>query len=213
MVNVGHKKKPRTYSRKRYNKSAKAIATNALKLVKKNMSKVEVKNNDISSNFLQGTTPTVTILTAVPAGTGSTQRVGNKISLSGLSFRFYAYRHPSSVLNNFRIVIVQDTQTISDGSSVTWGSVFSQTNVVSLRNVDTQKNRFKILMDKTYQFSASENGHNTSQHWIPVKASVLFNGTASTDIQKNAIYVLTYGDDNTNQTAVYYYSRLYYTDA
>lgn len=213
MVNIGQKKKKRTYIRKRYSKSAKSIATTALKLVKKSMNKVEVKNTDFSSNFTQGTTPIISPLHLITQGTSSVQRIGNKISAAGLSFRFYAYKHPSSIVNNIRVVIVQDTQQISDASTVSWLSVFSQTNVVALRNLDTERHRFKILFDKSYQFSASTVGKPTTQHWIPIKTPLYYNGSANSDIQKNGIYVLTYGDDNTNQAAIYYYARIYFTDS
>jgi len=193
--------------------SVRDIAEKALKLAVAANKGIERKNVDFSGNSTIGTTATALHFTAVAQGAGGSQRVGNSIYVTGLAMNYYWYKHPTSTQVQIRLVIVMDTQTQSDDTALSWTEVFESSSIMSMVNKGSQKNRFKILYDKIGMIDTSDFGQTHQKVFIPIKKQIDYNGSASSDIQRNGIYGLILSDENTNQPAFNYYSRLYFQDS
>jgi len=192
--------------------TVRSIAEKALALAKLSQAEIERKNSDIASNVTVGTTAGTIHITALTQGIAANNRIGQEVNVTGLAMNYYWYKHPSSVVTNIRFVIVQDTQTVSDATSVSWTDVFASSSNIAQITRTGMKGRFKILYDNSAILDASEISGRHNRIFIPLKLKIQYNGTASTDIQKNALYGLVLSDDNTNQPAFNYFIRMYFTD-
>jgi len=106
-----------------------------------------------------------------------------------------------------------DTQTVSDQTSLNWTDVFDNSSNLAMINRGSQRNRFKILYDQSAILDASEISGRHTKIYFPINKTIEYNGSANTDIQKNGVYGLVLSDDNTNQPAFNYYSRIYFRDS
>jgi len=174
----------------------------------------------------------------IAAGDGPNNRNNNTIYLKNFRARMSlqaindltaeVYTPPYQV----RIMIVLDTQQASDDLGVTPSEVLASTAtdwacMVSFRNIDSYKGRFKVMYDKTVRFSAQTTAFIMDSETTSVDVTqayglkdinlrltktfpgrglpITYNGSGATDIQKNGIYWLMFTDNQlaaTNPTAV-----------
>lgn len=221
-------------------KSTKVIDKEISKVLKRRGLTAEVKlldNTQTITNLPKSDGPAyLTLLNNVVGGSAEAQRTGNIIRMQRIRFKLaiapknlaQTADSPTNVRGCYvsvRIMIVQDKQQIGDTtpalSDIIAASVSSDLPAISPQTVLQQK-RFKILYDKLKFCEISKNFHVFSKV-VKLKRDAIYNGTASTDIQKNGIYLVAYYNDygipQTAATSInegprfMYWSRLEYTDA
>ena len=71
--------------------------------------------------------------------------------------------------------------------------------------------RFTILLDKQLNLTANTSAIMVKE-MVPLNFHARYNGTASTDIEKNGVYLMLVSSDNTNQVGVVGVCRVAYYD-
>lgn len=153
-------------------------------------------------------------LTSLAQGDASNNRTGNSILLRSLYMRGRMEIN-SAVTSNTRICIllIKDKQQVSDTSPGIADIVTSSTDPDTLVNRNTA-GRFKILWRKNYILTPVSGGRNAidlSKYW-KVYDHVRFNGTASSDIQKNGYYLVVITSESANYPTVVFNARTGYHD-
>lgn len=217
----------------------KAVDKEVAKVLKRKGLVPEVKLLDnvlTVTNLPKSNAAYSTLLNNVVGGSAESQRDGNIIQMKRL--RFSAIIAPKSLpatggvpgagdntecMVGVRFLIVQDKQTISDTTPALTDVLASLvTNDLPLISPQTivQQKRFKILYNSVKFCEIGKSYHKFSKV-IKLNRPAIYNGTASTDIQKNGIYlycwyndfgVPTTGADVNDGPRFIYWSRLEYTD-
>lgn len=176
-------------------------------------------------------------MTAIAAGTAVNTRVGLRVIVKRVELHFY-FNYTSSILSvtsetpAYRVYIVQDRQEIQDNSAITISDFVDNAAlpITQLRNVSSFQ-RFKVLFDSGPQIvftgvpgTGVPNDVMVSPFKVqvhfkspPLNIATSFNGTASTDIQSNGIWLLVCNNmTGAAGSAVFDYSavtRVAFTDA
>lgn len=178
--------------------------------------KAEVKKHNVDqpSVVVQDAVNYSAMLSTVPRGPSSVERVGNKYANKYLDIRGQVVRNgagPNS--QSLRIAVVVDLQQISDDLALTWAEVYG-TDFNSHMNVETA-GRFKILRDKIYTVSASGDSMKPFHMFIPLKGmTTRFNGPNLGDIETRGIFIIALADTDcgVNGPNLIYKARLGFTD-
>lgn len=217
----------RKYRRKRrYRKKGSKVAKTAYKalaLAKTMRRQVEYKFHGNQPSRVLTTLGSVDNLNLIPEGDSSIQRTGLKISPTSLLLKI-RIRHgddgsvppildPRGVLS--RIIVVRDTQQESDTAPAVTDLLVSGTSLVMSPYNRLYRNRFEVLMDKTYK--TCPNASNTviydSQYLkLSSKRPIYYNGGAQTDIQKNGLYMFMLCDDAVYTPTAYVWWRMRFAD-
>lgn len=195
----------------RHKMSLNEVAHNAWAGVKylKSIVNVEHQKIDFTVNTAASTTPVVTHITAVAVGDAEGSRTGNSLLAKYLYLKSNCQLNTSANFDRVRIVVVRDKQQIAD-TAPAMTDVYESGTTQSLINKLTV-GRFDILYDRLLVLDAQ----NPSYAWdkyIRLNSHVRYNGTASTDQQKGAIYVMYVGTQATNTAAFAFNARLMYVD-
>jgi hypothetical protein len=189
----------------------------------------EPKNLDQASSYsLSTTTGTLVLLNAILQGSSGVNRTGRQVKLDHLRLNL-AFNQTNQVPADFvRYIVLMDRE--SRGSAPAVGDVLTNTTfgiqaVLSSHNFDNVPSRFKILADEVLISNATVSTSSTNATWnepwnhrlihIPLKQTVhYYNTSAGTiaDIDSNALYLITWGQNSTNPTELYFDSRLVFRD-
>lgn len=108
----------------------------------------EVKNIDVATAntiVFASSLPVVTLINGVDEGNTSTTRIGRKIIITSLAWRWCGFLAPTTTgASGLRLLIVRDAQ--SNGAAPTATDILSTGGIDSPMNLDNSK-RFKILTD------------------------------------------------------------------
>lgn len=146
----------------------------------------------------------------IAQGTGESQRIGRKVSVRSIQFRYTIRLLPSTVVtegeDTIRIIIFQDRQ--ANGAVTTVLSVLETADFNSFKNL-SNSNRFRILMDRTHALNATAAaGDGTTSDLMPMsyqgrfykKCNIPIEFSASggdiTTIRSNNIGILTISRTN-----------------
>ncbi|UOF78301.1 capsid protein [Circoviridae sp.] len=215
------KYKRRNYRRKTpwYNKrySTLQLARKAVKGVRylKGLVNSEMLHQDFSYSAGTNITNTgfITNITALSQGDSSSTRTGNSILLRSIYYRFKIEINPSVTSNTtITMLLLKDKQQTSDTSPLP-GDILSSLRTEAMINLD-YAGRFKILKRKTFYLTPSSGGQPVKEivGYRKVYDHVRYNGTASTDIQKNGYYLLFISSENTNYPTIQGTTRIGYHD-
>lgn len=208
---------------RRYRKSTKsgwtwsnaaAMAASALKGVNyiKGLVNSEVYKLDTNNSFFPTTSGAVTNLFALAQGDGDSARTGNSIFVRMININYtVAYNTAATGVGQcVRGWLILDTQQASDETTVSFTDIFNNQNVNSQLNPDTV-GRYKILKKVTHYVSADK--PKVQFNIIKkMRHHVRYNGPASTDLQKGAIFWVVCSDQATNAPTVTYSNRISYHD-
>lgn len=155
----------------------------------------EMLHKETSLSTTVSTTPFVTCLTGLAQGDTDAQRTGNSVLLRNMLYRLRLTMSNAATTTIVRLVVVKDTQQVSD-TNPAWNDVFGSASVDAAL-YSSNAGRFKVLWNKTIVLDTSR------PIWHREKYSKLyqhlrFNGAGATDIQKNAIYLMVLSDQATN---------------
>jgi len=174
----------------------------------------EKKNVDLEGsvgNLSSGTWSEIELLNGIANGNSASSRIGRKIQLKSLLFRWI---QSSSAGNQpIRIVIVYDKQ--ADGvlpgieEILQGGPTPTFNSPMNLANAD----RFVILADEMSTATA-QNGIRADKIYRKINLPQTFNASTAgiIDVTSGAIYVLSCVGNGVAGAGVGYYSRIRYTD-
>jgi len=153
---------------------------------------------------------TVLALTSIAQGDGDGNRTGNSIFVRSINFKgTLTYNTMGNNEQFVRIILFEDTQQISD-TSPSLADVLEAGTTFSHLNSNTV-GRFKILYNHVFALSQNRPG-------IPFEINksmrhhVRYNGTAGTDIQRGALYMMWLSDSSSNYPQLNYETRTSYHD-
>lgn len=148
-------------------------------------------------------------LTNIATGDQDGQRTGNSIFVRSVSGKFYITKSASEAYTLCRFMLIRDNQQVSDTApSVT--DVLESASPTSLLN-DTSVGRFTILMSRMIKLD-DVNSSAVINFYKNMRNHVRYNGTASTDQQKGALYLLYIADQATNLPSISGDLRVSYHD-
>lgn len=164
--------------------------------------------------------PTATnALAFVPRGTGPSDRIGRKIYIHEIYYRFDIQNILVSEDNKISVAIVQDRQ--CNGAAPSALDVMDTNNFQSFLNMENS-NRFKILYRKNVLLAARSANNNGSYRSVEgrlrFKQPILINfdeadpGTGVGNLQSNNIFLMLYNGSTTTNASVRSNIRLRYTD-
>lgn len=153
-------------------------------------------------------------LTSLTQGDGDNGRTGNSILLKNIYIRGTTAIN-SAVTSNTRVALflVKDTQQISDTTPTISDIFVSGTDPDTLLKTNTF-GRYKILWRKQHVMTPVSGGRNViefSKYW-KLYDHVRFNGSTSSDIQKNGYYFIMISSENVNFPSCLINSRIGYHD-
>lgn len=206
-----------TYRKKTYKKKGACTYTDmALKAWKGVKALRGIINSELKySDQILGATSssssgTVIPLTGMAQGDDNSQRNGDSILAKQLQMKYQVEFNALTTAGAIvKMWIVKDKQQVAD-TTPAFTDIFENTNVFSFLNKATIK-RFTIISSKTFTFDAAklqyqmEFTKNLNHH-------IRFNGSASTDRQKDHYYLVVCTDVNSNVPNYLYASRLTYYD-
>lgn len=170
-------------------KTVDAKQTKAIKALERKL-QAEVKELvQVQTAFSVTNTGNVLNLVPIAQGDGISQREGNAIRLKSLTMR-HAFQHNiAGDINQFvRVILFCDKQQIADTSpSVT--DVLETASYLAPYSL-ASKGRFSILHDKYFRLNANTHNGLAMTKKRKMTQLVRYNSSATTDIQKNGIYIL-----------------------
>lgn len=175
-------------------------------LVNSEMQKLDIGPTSASIS----STPTVIHITAIPQDDSVSGRTGNSILLSYVFIRGFLAVNASATSTLMRVLLVQDTQQIGD-TTPGYTDVLNSSSTVANMNLSTV-GRFQILMDKNFWLDTGNFKTYKIQKYFKINQHVRYNGTASTDIQKNGIYLMLCSSEPTNTPTFTYSVRIGWHD-
>lgn len=214
---IGRRFRPRFRKRSarsgwmKYGAKAGGLAYSAWRGVKylRSLINVEHQKIDFTVGTAASTTPVITHVTAIAVGDAEGARTGNSILAKYLYLKTNVTLNTSANFDRVRVVVVRDKQQIAD-TAPTYTDVYESVSPQALLEKDTV-GRFDILYDKLINLDAQRPSASWD-HYIRLNSHVRYNGTASTDQQKGAIYVMYVGTQATNTAAFGFNGRLMYID-
>lgn len=170
---------------------------------------VEHQKVDQQVNTTISNTPNITHITAIAVGDAEGSRTGNSVLLKYLYLKHYYTINTSANFTRLRVVVVRDKQQIAD-TAPAYTDVYETTSTISLLNKNTV-GRFDILYDRLVNMDAQRPSASWDKY-IRLNSHVRYNGTANTDQQKGAIYLMVVSDQAVNTPTAVIQTRLMYID-
>lgn len=196
--------------------STKDIAMSAWKSAKWLASMVNVEKKVYTVDFVNtvGTSGSIQTLNNMAVGDTQNLRDGNSIKSKSVAITGNVRFSGGATDTMVRMVLLWDNQQVADNApSLTdiFGSVtpsqYAQLNIETL-------GRFSIIADKRIIMTATNQAasNKTFKFVVKLNRHVRFNGTASSDIQKNGLYLVVFSNEATNTPTVSYSSQYRYVD-
>lgn len=187
------------------------IATMAAGALIKKYVNTERKYFDVApSAQLPGTTGFVNQLTAVPLGTGASEREGRQFKATNLFIRLVMSLDANAPADAVRILVVQNRT--DTAPAVT--DVLTAANTLAPRNLNEVRDH-KVLVDKTYNLDNLNTQQIQTTLNVRLGQKVQF-ATSDTAGQSTPewghLYLIAICRENTDKTSILYWSRLRYID-
>lgn len=147
----------------------------------------------------------ITPLNNMAQGDGQSQRTGNSILMKKLHRTEYCTSSAANVI--IREILFYDKQQVSDTAPVVTDLLESSTPLALYNKLS--KSRFQILEDKLYTLNSVSKTNRIIRNTKMLNKHAIYNGAASTDIQKMGIYKLVIADGVVGFGGAY---RLFYID-
>lgn len=200
-----------------YNKkySTLQIAKAAWKGVKyiKGLVNSEVYKFDNTISSTTGSdSPFVSHLTDIAQGDGDAARTGNSLYVRSVSSHLTISQNASATFTRMTVWLIQDTQQVGD-TNPAYADIFETASPDTFLNTDTV-GRFTILWRRSYCMSAAATEQFQINISKPLRLHVRYNGTASSDVQRNGLYLVAISDNlvATNPPSIQGQIRVSYHD-
>ncbi|AXH75781.1 MAG: coat protein [Cressdnaviricota sp.] len=217
------KSSKKTFRRKRYTKKTTSVAYKALSLARTMRRQIEYKFHSNQPTRTLTTNGTVDNLSQIAEGDTSLTRTGLKVSPTSLLLKI-RIRHgddgatppvldPRGVVS--RVIIVRDLQQEADTAPAVTDLLVHGTSLVMSPYSRLYRNRFEVLMDKTYKTCPNASNsvvYDTQYLKLSSKRPIYYNGGGSADLQKNGIYMFQLCDDAVYSPTSYIWWRMRFAD-
>lgn len=172
----------------------------------------EKHHADVTSiGTITATTGLVVEMNLIGTGDTISTRTGNSILVTGIHFRAHLTLHTSNVNTMFRLIVVQDKQQIAD-TKPAWADLLEDDDAPNSMYDLAVLGRFKILKDEFFTMNAADSTSRAIDWKLPLETHVRYNGSASTDVQKNGIYVAILHNEPTNLPSWNFYGTTHFYD-
>lgn len=170
--------------------------------------------HDISSSAQVLNAGALVNMVAISQGDGDGQRTGNSIFVRSFNMKASIDHNPvGDIIQKVRVMLVIDKQQLGD-TNPSASDVLDTTGTTnapfSMLN-DSTVGRFTILKSRLYTVTTERPVQLVNWN-INLRHHVRYNGSATTDIQKGGIYLLTIGDVATNPPTMHRFIRVAYHD-
>lgn len=218
----------RKFRRRTFKKKRKARKVATVGTVKRMISRtIEHKWVGKSLPLDSGyTLPVPGLLNGLILGTGSDQRLGDKVKFLSMDLKVNMVAGAVALANRVRMIVFSDKQANQAqflSTSVFAGGVLSATSVFQPRHPDFWPMRYRVHLDKTFYLTQQGGATNIPQEMIrtfKVKLNLTSqyqqSATAGTiaDIIKNALWIIFVSDETVaQQPTTQYWATLRYIDA
>lgn len=166
------------------------------------------------STYNPSSTGTVTHVTQISQGDGNFgNRTGNSILVKSLQFNMSLSRNASATAATLvRVMFFTDLRQVAD-TAPSISDILVTTSTVALKNSQaTLSGRFKVIYDQTFCLDTSQGITKTDKAYFDLNQHVMFNGSATSDIDKGGIYMLTLSNEATNTPTLVVSYRISYYD-
>lgn len=158
------------------------------------------------------TTPVLTLLNGMTQGTTASTRIGRRIGIKSVEWRFNMATSSATTWTSNRYMIIVDRQ--ANAAAAAFADIYDVADPSTLRNISNMT-RFQVLFDsQEFTMIGDNSGTGASSYdsdslatahkgYLKVNIPVQYNvGTAGTigDIQTNALYFVTIGNGSTAVT-------------
>lgn len=201
-------------------KTAGQAALTAVQSLKRRIAAAtEVKTEDVTTTFAAPNnmidTVVVTNLCQVGQGVGISQRIGQQIKAKHLKVRYHIEAQAATTALA-RVLIVQWKKQGPD-SNPGLANVFENTGAgqaaISCYAFTAEfKESFRVLHDASYAVDNATKKAIFREVDIPLNFTISYNGNATTDIEKNGIYMFQQSDLSSSAPKIWFSSRLQFTD-
>lgn len=164
-----------------------------------------------SASSTPDTSGSVIHLSPVSIGDGQSARTGNSILAKNLFGRIVFNQNVTAVTTRIRFLILRDTQQIGDTSPAVT-DVLNSADVLSPLNATLYPGRFNILYDQLILLDDTLRQTCSRKIYIKLNNHIKYNGSATSDIAKNGLYMLMISTQGTNTPTVDYNLKLSYHD-
>lgn len=151
-------------------------------------------------------------LTAIAQGDAISNREGQSMKVTNLLFRArLMYNALGDATQFVRLVLIRDKQQVAD-TTIVYTDVFQAgvDGIIAPLNSNTA-GRFQILYDNVHPLTSNK-PYSLMDYDSPMQSHVLYNGTASTDIQRNGLYLLQVSSSAANAPTITSGARITYVD-
>lgn len=150
--------------------------------------RLETKRIVQTSAGTGSTSGAIIYYSAIAQGDALNQRSGDKVLIKELNWTF---AYSDSVTGTSRMMLVQDLLNVGAAPAVT-DILSSATVQAHLSPANHLQNRFKVLVDETFETSVAGIQYINKRGSVKVKHPVYYNGTgtASTDGGRGSLYFL-----------------------
>lgn len=206
------KKSPSWYNKKYSTMQLAAKAWRGVKYIKGLVNSEMYHTIQNGSGLLSNAaSPTVLNITAIAQGDTNTTRTGNSILLRNIAIRMEFINNTLTTATLYRIMLVQDNQTVADETTLAVTDILESASTLSFISTTTT-GRFKILKNWYFSTDSVSKVSKTISSYNSMMHHVRYNGTASTDVQKGAIFLVAFSDDGTNKPLFSYNIKTSYHD-
>lgn len=176
----------------------------------------EVKHVDVSASTTVSTTPVLSFLSGIAQGDTNTSRDGNSVKCVGCHGDMTLIMNASATVTRVRTLIFVDTR--SQGVVPTATDVVDTNGLSGLVNIDTEPNRFVILLDRFDCLTLASESRLV--HWRFDLSDALrnmhltFSGSGATiaSAKGPVLYMLQFSSEATNTPTYALDSRLFFLD-
>lgn len=183
-----------------------------VKKIEKKLSRVEKKFFDYSQvNQSPGASAVIYPISQVVQNDGYNQRTGNDITAVSLFVRLNAIKDAIPSATAFRVIIVADRE--CRAATPAASDVLEDANNYLSPINHVNGKRFKVILDKVYALTASQN-MVIYKRFIKLRDMLIrFQDQFGTTPRENSLFLLLVSDNTPNPPGVDFYTRLRFTDA
>lgn len=172
-------------------------------------SEMNTKVNTVNNQQITAT-GYVNHLTNIANGNENHQRTGNSIFVRSLFGRIsLVHNAVGNATQHIRLILVKDKQQVSDTNPAI-GDLLESSDPWSPLNSD-DKGRFQVMFDKFITLSG-QNPTRDLKIFRNMRQHVRYNGTNTTDIQKNGFYIFAISSTITSHPTMTFNLRTSYHD-
>lgn len=174
-----------------------------------------VKHNDASIDWDGVVYP----LNAIAQGDDAFTRTGNQIQVTAVYHTLIAKNKHTSDAGTMTMMLIQDKQVVSDSVPAVTDilhDVGDSSAPMSPLN-HSNAGRYSVLWRRSFNVGDQNSGldHYVTRNWKRTRLNVRYNGTASSDYQKNSLYLLVITDRDSaaaEKFTIRGFTRVYFTD-